>query len=108
MIPDSVQVELSGRILGNLPVFKKLTHLMGMRDCKSKSEIEKEKCPLARELLRGLAICADPKLASSVALITDGRFSGASRGQVLMEIFSVRADCFFIPFFNDINYMIQR
>ena len=27
---------------------------------------------------------------------------------VLMEIFSVRADCFFIPFFNDINYMIQR
>ena len=53
---------------------------MGMRDCKSKSEIEKEKCPLARELLRGVAICADPKLASSVALITDGRFSGASRG----------------------------
>ena len=37
---------------------------MGMRDCKSKSEIEKEKCPLARELLRGVAICADPKLAS--------------------------------------------
>ena len=28
----------------------------------------------------GEAICADPKLASSVALITDGRFSGASRG----------------------------
>lgn len=25
--------------MGNLPVFKKLTHLMGMRDCKSKSEI---------------------------------------------------------------------
>ena len=43
---------------------------MGMRDCKSKSEIEKEKCPLARELLRGLAICADPKLASSVAPVS--------------------------------------
>ena len=28
----------------------------------------------------GEAICSDPKLASSVALITDGRFSGASRG----------------------------
>ena len=53
---------------------------MGMRDCKSKSEIEKEKCPLARELLRGVAICADPKLASSVALITDGRFSGGTSG----------------------------
>ena len=26
---------------------------------------------------------------------------------VLMEIFSVRADCFFIPFFNDINSMVQ-
>ena len=31
----------------------------------------------------GEAICADPKLASSVALITDGRFSGASRGPVI-------------------------
>ena len=72
--------------MGNLPVFKKLTHLMGMRDCKSKSEIEKEKCPLARELLRGVAICADPKLASSVALITDGRFSGASRGPVIGHV----------------------
>ena len=59
---------------------------MGMRDCKSKSEIEKEKCPLARELLRGEAICADPKLASSVALITDGRFSGASRGPVIGHV----------------------
>ena len=29
----------------------------------------------------GEAICADPALASSVALITDGRFSGASRGE---------------------------
>ena len=28
----------------------------------------------------GEAICSDPELASSVALITDGRFSGASRG----------------------------
>ena len=72
--------------MGNLPVFKKLTHLMGMRDCKSKSEIEKEKCPLARELLRGVGICADPKLASSVALITDGRFSGASRGPVIGHV----------------------
>ena len=59
---------------------------MGMRDCKSKSEIEKEKCPLARELLRGVAICADPKLASSVALITDGRFSGASRGAAIGHV----------------------
>ena len=72
--------------MGNLPVFKKLTHLMGMRDCKSKSEIEKEKCPLARELLRGVAICTDPKLASSVALITDGRFSGASRGAAIGHV----------------------
>ena len=72
--------------MGSLTVFKKLTHLMGMRDCKSKSEIEKEKCPLARELLRGVAICADPKLASSVALITDGRFSGASRGPVIGHV----------------------
>ena len=31
----------------------------------------------------GEAICADPKLASSVALITDGRFSGASTGPVI-------------------------
>ena len=28
----------------------------------------------------GEAICADPKLASSVALITDGRFSGGTSG----------------------------
>lgn len=28
----------------------------------------------------GEAICSDPELAASVALITDGRFSGASRG----------------------------
>ena len=34
----------------------------------------------------GEAICADPKLASSVALITDGRFSGASRGPVIGHI----------------------
>ena len=31
----------------------------------------------------GEAICSDPKLASSVALITDGRFSGASTGPVI-------------------------
>ena len=72
--------------MGSLTVFKNLKHLIGMRDCKSKSEIEKEKCPLARELLRGVAICADPKLASSVALITDGRFSGASRGPVIGHV----------------------
>ena len=30
----------------------------------------------------GEAICSDPELAASVALITDGRFSGASRGPV--------------------------
>lgn len=29
----------------------------------------------------GEAICSDPMLAASVALITDGRFSGASRGR---------------------------
>ena len=34
----------------------------------------------------GEAICADPKLASSVALITDGRFSGASRGPVIGHV----------------------
>ena len=33
-----------------------------------------------------MAICADPKLASSVALITDGRFSGASRGPVIGHV----------------------
>ena len=27
---------------------------------------------------------------------------------VLMEIFSVRADCFFIPFFNDIMSIVQE
>jgi dihydroxy-acid dehydratase len=34
----------------------------------------------------GEAICANPKLASSVALITDGRFSGASRGPVIGHV----------------------
>ena len=72
--------------MGSLTVFKNLKHLMGMRDCKSKSEIWEKECPLARELLRRVAICADPKLASSVALITDGRFSGASRGPVIGHV----------------------
>ena len=34
----------------------------------------------------GKAICSDPALASSVALITDGRFSGASRGPVIGHV----------------------
>lgn len=34
----------------------------------------------------GEAICSDPNLASSVALITDGRFSGASRGPVIGHV----------------------
>ena len=34
----------------------------------------------------GEAICADSTLASSVALITDGRFSGASRGPVIGHV----------------------
>ena len=34
----------------------------------------------------GEAICADPELARSVALITDGRFSGASRGPVIGHV----------------------
>lgn len=34
----------------------------------------------------GEAICADPELACSVALITDGRFSGASRGPVIGHV----------------------
>ncbi len=34
----------------------------------------------------GEAICADPRLAESVALITDGRFSGASRGPVIGHV----------------------
>lgn len=34
----------------------------------------------------GEAICADINLASSVALITDGRFSGASRGPVIGHV----------------------
>ena len=34
----------------------------------------------------GEAICADPALASSVALITDGRFSGASRGPIIGHV----------------------
>lgn len=34
----------------------------------------------------GEAICANPDLASSVALITDGRFSGASRGPVIGHV----------------------
>ncbi|MEG0049437.1 MAG: dihydroxy-acid dehydratase [Clostridia bacterium] len=34
----------------------------------------------------GEAICSDPKLADSVALITDGRFSGASRGPVIGHV----------------------
>ncbi len=34
----------------------------------------------------GEAICSDPELASSVALITDGRFSGASRGPVVGHV----------------------
>ena len=34
----------------------------------------------------GEAICADPVLAKSIALITDGRFSGASRGPVIGHV----------------------
>ena len=34
----------------------------------------------------GEAICSNPKLAASVALITDGRFSGASRGPVIGHV----------------------
>ena len=34
----------------------------------------------------GEAICSDPVLASSIALITDGRFSGASRGPVIGHV----------------------
>ena len=34
----------------------------------------------------GEAICSNPELASSVALITDGRFSGASRGPVVGHV----------------------
>ncbi|MBQ7372209.1 MAG: dihydroxy-acid dehydratase [Blautia sp.] len=34
----------------------------------------------------GEAICSDPRLAASVALITDGRFSGASRGPVIGHV----------------------
>lgn len=34
----------------------------------------------------GEAICANPALAASVALITDGRFSGASRGPVIGHV----------------------
>ena len=34
----------------------------------------------------GEAICSDPALAKSVALITDGRFSGASRGPVIGHV----------------------
>ena len=52
------QVNFSGRILGSSTVFKNLTPLMGRRDCKSKSEIEKETCPLAREVLREVGISA--------------------------------------------------
>ena len=41
----------------------------------------------------GEAICADPTLASSVALITDGRFSGASRGPVIGHVSPEAAVC---------------
>ncbi len=34
----------------------------------------------------GEAICSDPELAKSVALITDGRFSGASKGPVIGHV----------------------
>ena len=34
----------------------------------------------------GEAICSDPELAASVALITDGRFSGASRGPIVGHV----------------------
>lgn len=34
----------------------------------------------------GEAICSDPALTASVALITDGRFSGASRGPVIGHV----------------------
>ena len=40
----------------------------------------------------GEAICADPKLASSVPLITDGRFSGASRGACIGHVSPEAAD----------------
>ena len=34
----------------------------------------------------GEAICSDPELAAAVALITDGRFSGASKGPVIGHV----------------------
>ncbi len=34
----------------------------------------------------GEAICSNPELAASVALITDGRFSGASRGPIIGHV----------------------
>ena len=34
----------------------------------------------------GEAVCADPKLAASVALITDGRFSGGTRGACIGHV----------------------
>lgn len=41
----------------------------------------------------GEAICSDPELAASVALITDGRFSGASRGPVVGHVSPEAAAC---------------
>lgn len=40
----------------------------------------------------GEAICSDPELAASVALITDGRFSGASKGPVIGHVSPEAAD----------------
>ncbi len=49
-------------------------------------------CGMPEMFYTGEAICSDPALAQSVALITDGRFSGASRGPVIGHV-SPEAAC---------------
>lgn len=43
-------------------------------------------CGMPEMFYTGEAICSDPALAASVALMTDGRFSGASRGPVIGHV----------------------
>ena len=50
----------------------------------------------------GEAISSDPELSKSIALITDGRFSGASKGPNSLIIFFIIYPFIFPPFIGDV------
>ena len=55
----------------------------------------------------GEAICSDPELASSVALITDGRFSGASRGPVIGHVKMCIRDRYYVVHVSSYSFFFE-